>query len=73
MSMGHTPDTEQLKRKMFIADIARDELLTEYLNRYFPHADDDRRAEIVIDVYQTGLKPLPANRTAAADDGSNSR
>ena len=59
-------DLNLLKRKMFIADIARNEILAEYLGRHFPHANANQRIKIVMGVYQNDLKAPTVDRTASS-------
>jgi len=49
-------DDESLERSMFEADIRDDEYLYGYLRRRFPEASLDDMAELILDVYQSGLK-----------------
>jgi len=58
-------DTKSLKHIMFINDIRNDEFLFAYLSRHFPGASGHQLADLVLNVYQNGLKG--PNATAAAD------
>jgi len=60
-------ETELLKQRMLIADIHEDEFLDSYLRRRFPEASGDDLANLVLNVYQNGLRSDSPQTAAQAD------
>lgn len=60
-------ETDLLKQRMLIADIRDDEFLDGYLRRYFPEASGEDLADLVLNVYQNGLKSDSPQTAAGAD------